>query len=43
MLRVVYMYVIFCHIKSCKQIYWHIKIAEQQTVIQQYGDWYTGR
>jgi len=23
--------------------YGHIKIAEQRTIIQQYGDWYTGR
>jgi len=24
-------------------LYWHIKTAEQQTIIQQYGDWYKGR
>jgi len=24
-------------------IYGHIKTAEQRTIIQQYGDWYTGR
>ena len=24
-------------------LYGHIKTAEQRTVIQQYGDWYTGR
>jgi len=24
-------------------VYGHIKTAEQRTVIQQYGDWYTGR
>ena len=24
-------------------LYGHIKTAEQQTIIQQYGDWYTGR
>jgi len=23
--------------------YGHIKTAEQRTIIQQYGDWYTGR
>jgi len=24
-------------------LYGHIKSAEQRTIIQQYGDWYTGR
>jgi len=24
-------------------LYGHIKTAEQLTIIQQYGDWYTGR
>jgi len=24
-------------------LYEHIKIAEQRTIIQQYGDWYTAR
>jgi len=24
-------------------LYGHIKTAEQRTIIQQYGDWYTGR
>ena len=24
-------------------LYGHIKTAEQRAVIQQYGDWYTGR
>jgi len=24
-------------------LYGHIKTTEQRTVIQQYGDWYTGR
>ena len=24
-------------------LYWHIKTAEQRTVIQQYSDWYAGR
>ena len=23
--------------------YVHVKTAEQRTIIQQYGDWYTGR
>jgi len=27
----------------CLTLHGHIKIAEQQTIIQQYGDWYTGR
>jgi len=24
-------------------LYGHIETAEQRTIIQQYGDWYTGR
>jgi len=24
-------------------LYGHIKTAQQRTIIQQYGDWYTGR
>jgi len=24
-------------------VYGHVKTAEQRTIIQQYGDWYTGR
>ena len=27
----------------CLTLHGHIKTAEQQTIIQQYGDWYTGR
>jgi len=35
-----------CSCYSCCMgvtLYGHIKTAEQRTVIQQYGDWYTGR
>jgi len=32
-----------CSLQSCLTLYGHIKTAEQRTIVQQYGDWYTGR
>ena len=31
------------YINSLLTLYGHIKTAQQQTIVQQYGDWYTGR
>jgi len=35
--------IIIIIIISFSTLYRHIKITQQRTVIQQYGDWYTGR